>query len=183
MIDEMYNVMQRIAELSERFGLKRHNVEAPAGNFKNELDNYIESMGSAKDPSEYTKEDINKIAAYYARKNDIPPALVKSMISVESSYNPLAVSPKGAMGLMQLMPVIVGEMKVDDPFSPEQNIRAGAGHFRRLLNHYNNDLPKSLAAYNAGMGAVDRAGGVPNFRETKNYIDRVVSTYLENSKR
>ena len=186
----MYDVMQRIAEISERFGLRRHNAktETPTNIFEDEMADIErtrsrELLSSAKDPSEYTKEDINKIADYYARKNDVPEALVKSMISVESDYDPLAVSPKGAMGLMQIMPVVAGEMEVDDPFSPEQNIEAGTGYFKKLLNYYGDDYTKALAAYNAGMGTVDRADGVPNINETKRYIDKVIATYLENSKK
>jgi len=189
MIEDMYIVMQRVAELKERFGLKRHNVKVePESNFEQELFNLDriknrELLSAAKDPAEYTKDDINRIADHYARKNKIPEALVRSMISVESSYNPLAVSPKGAMGLMQIMPVVAGEMNVDDPFSPEQNVEAGTGYFKKLLNYYDEDYTKALAAYNAGMSTVDRAGGVPNINETKRYIDKVISTYLENSKR
>jgi soluble lytic murein transglycosylase-like protein len=142
-----------------------------------------ELLVSAKDPSEYTKDDINKIADHYARKNKIPEALVRSMISVESSYDPLAVSHKGAMGLMQIMPAVAGEMNVDDPFSPEQNVEAGTGYLKKLINYYNGDYTKALAAYNSGMGTVDRANGVPNINETKRYIDKVVTAYLENSEK
>ena len=189
MIDNMYEVMLRIAELQDRFGLRRHNVqtETPANSFEHGLNEMLnmENMnnGELRHPSEYTREDINRIADHFARHNNIPEALVRSMISAESSYNPMAVSPKGAMGLMQIMPVVAGEMGVDDPFSPTQNIEAGTGYFRRLLDRYNDDYTLALAAYNAGMGNVDRAGGVPNFRETKQYIDKVISTYLENSQK
>ena len=189
MIDSMYDVMLRIAELQERFGLKRHNVqtETPTSSFEHGLNEILNiertNNGELKNPSEYTREDINRIADYFARQNNIPEDLIRSMISVESSYNPLAVSPKGAMGLMQIMPVVAGEMNVDDPFSPMQNIEAGTGYLRRLLDRYNEDYTLSLAAYNAGMGNVDRVGGVPNFKETKRYIDKVVSTYLENSQK
>ena len=186
MIDNMYSIMRRISDLKERFGLMppKKPIETPENSFENELNiRNREFISSGRAPSEYTKEDINKIAEHFALQNGISPALIKSMIAVESSFNPTAISPKGAMGLMQLMPATAGEMNVSDPFSPIQNIEAGTGYFRMLLDRYDDDVTKALAAYNAGMGRVDRAGGVPNIRETKNYIDRVISTYQEHTRR
>jgi hypothetical protein len=113
---------------------------------------------------------IEKHAATYA----VPPHLVRAVVQVESGFNTRAVSSKGAMGLMQLMPSTAIEMGVRDPFDPDENIRGGVAYLRQLLNRYAGDQKLALAAYNAGPEAVDRYGyRVPPFRETQNYVSRV----------
>jgi soluble lytic murein transglycosylase-like protein len=94
-------------------------------------------------------------------------------VRTESNYNPLAVSPKGAMGLMQLMPFVAREYGVRDPFDAEENLVAGLMHLKGLLRRY--DRSRALAAYNAGEGAVSRYGGVPPYRETRNYVQRILA--------
>ncbi len=101
--------------------------------------------------------------------------LARAVVQVESNYEPKAVSSKGAMGLMQIMPVIAQEFSVDDPFDPEKNLEAGMRHLRNLLDRYGNDSMRALAAYNAGEGAVSRYGGVPPYRETQDYVHRVLA--------
>ena len=108
-----------------------------------------------------------------ARANGLSPRLVKAVVLVESGANPHAVSPKGAMGLMQLMPETARRYGVADPFDPLQNIEAGTRHLRDLLEEFDGDERLALAAYNAGSGAVRRAGGVPNYPETLEYIRRI----------
>ena len=103
----------------------------------------------------------------------VAPDLVRAVIEVESAFEPRAVSAKGAMGLMQLMPATARQYGVADPFDPRANIDAGTQHLRTLLDRY--DVSLALAAYNAGAGAVDRFGGVPPYRETKDYVRRVMS--------
>jgi len=103
----------------------------------------------------------------------VDPELVRAVIEVESAFEPGAVSAKGAMGLMQLMPATARQYGVADPFDPRSNIEAGTQHLRSLLDRY--DLSLALAAYNAGAGAVERYGGVPPYRETKAYVRRVMS--------
>jgi soluble lytic murein transglycosylase-like protein len=100
-----------------------------------------------------------------------------SVIRQESSGNALAVSPAGARGLMQLMPGTAQQLGVKDSFSPEQNVHGGARYLRELLERYHGDAIRALAAYNAGPGAVDRYRGVPPYRETRLYVQRVVRDY------
>ena len=106
---------------------------------------------------------------------DVDPGLVRAMIKVESNYNPNAVSSKGAQGLMQIMPTTAQQIRLIDPFHPRDNIFAGVGYFRALLDRYNGNEKLALAAYNAGPGAVDKYGGVPPYPETINYVKKVQS--------
>ncbi len=112
-----------------------------------------------------------------AAKHNVDPNLVRALVKVESNFNPTAISRKGAMGLMQLMPSTARELNVSNPFDPEQNVDAGVRHLKHLLESFNGDVGLSLAAYNAGQGAVQRNGGVPPFAETRNYVRRITSLY------
>ncbi|MDP6581395.1 MAG: lytic transglycosylase domain-containing protein [Vicinamibacterales bacterium] len=104
-------------------------------------------------------------------RHGVPPALVYALIEVESAYRPAARSPKGAMGLMQLMPATVERYAVSDPFDPSANIEAGTKHLKSLLDRY--DVSSALAAYNAGEGPVRRFGGVPPYPETRRYVAKI----------
>jgi soluble lytic murein transglycosylase-like protein len=113
-----------------------------------------------------------------AEKYKLPEALLYAVMAVESNFDPRAVSEKGAMGLMQLMPGTARDMYVDNAWAPEQNIEGGARYLRVLANQFEGDLVKTVAAYNAGPEAVRRAGGaVPNIPETQEYVRRVVALY------
>jgi len=110
-------------------------------------------------------------------------ALVKAVIRAESCFDPYAISSKGAEGLMQLMPETSKRLNVANPFDPHENIRGGVKYLKYLLDRFNDDLKLSLAAYNAGETTVAQVKGVPNYRETKNYVAEVLRYYKEYKKK
>ncbi|HXP83944.1 MAG TPA: lytic transglycosylase domain-containing protein [Bryobacteraceae bacterium] len=113
-----------------------------------------------------------------AVRSGLPPEFVHSVAKVESGFEPRAVSPKGAVGVMQLMPDTARSLGAD-PTDPEQNIDAGTRLLRELLLKYNGDVVRALAAYNAGPGAVDKYQGLPPFNETRQYVNKVIGAYKE----
>jgi hypothetical protein len=108
--------------------------------------------------------------------------LVKAVIRAESAFDPAALSPKGAMGLMQLMPETSRGLGVVDPFDPNQNIDGGVRYLKFLLTRFDNNLPFALAAYNAGPEAVEKHGGIPPYEETRNYVRRVLDFYQQSAR-
>ncbi len=141
------------------------------------LRNSAARVGRAADhvPSQ---ETLQRMAGETAEKHRVDPALVRAIIDAESGWNPYAVSSKGARGLMQLMPAKAQELGVSDSFDAQQNLDGGVRHLRTLLEQYNGNLDFALAAYNAGGGAVARAGGVPNYRETRDYVRKITDAYF-----
>jgi hypothetical protein len=125
----------------------------------------------------FSQEDIDAAIERAAGRHNVDPSLVRSVVKVESNFNPNAVSRAGAMGLMQLMPATARSLNVSNPFDPQQNVDAGVRHLRKLLDSYNGDVRLTLAAYNAGSGAVARSAGVPHFRETQDYVRRITNLY------
>jgi soluble lytic murein transglycosylase-like protein len=124
-----------------------------------------------------TQQEIDSAIDQAAARHNVDPNLVRAVVKVESNFNPNAVSRKGAMGLMQLMPSTARSLKVKNPFDPEQNVDAGVRHLKRLLESYGGDVKLTLAAYNAGAGAVARSAGVPHYLETQNYVRRITNLY------
>jgi len=111
-----------------------------------------------------------------AASEGVPPALVKAVIAAESAFDSQAVSHKGAQGLMQLMPATSARLGVRNPFEPAQNVRGGTTYLRTMIDRYG-DISRALAAYNAGPTVVDRYGGIPPYRETRDYVERVLTYY------
>ena len=121
---------------------------------------------------------IREASAQY----DVDETLIRSVIQMESSFDALAVSRSGAMGLMQLMPELAEELGVEDPFDPRQNVMGGAMYLRRLLDMYRGNVRLALAGYNAGASNVAQYGGVPPFPETRKYV-KSVTTLVDSSRR
>jgi hypothetical protein len=121
---------------------------------------------------------LDRIVRDAAARHEVDPALVKAVISTESGWNPHAVSRKGAVGLMQLIPGTAQRFGVGNPFDPAQNVEGGTTYLKALLDRYNGDLSKTLAAYNAGEHAVDANRGVPPYWETQRYVLKVQNAYF-----
>jgi soluble lytic murein transglycosylase-like protein len=135
---------------------------------------------SAAAPAPSTQApDVNRLIAEAASAYAVDPLLVWSVMGVESNFNSRAVSPKGAQGLMQLIPATARRFGVSDAFDARQNIEGGVRYLRYLQDLFPSDLRLSLAAYNAGEGAVARFGGVPPFRETVDYVEKVKQRYIQ----
>jgi soluble lytic murein transglycosylase-like protein len=127
----------------------------------------------ATTPTAY-RERFEELVQEHASRHALRPDLVRAVIQVESGFNPKARSPKGAMGLMQLMPATAAELGVRNPYDPAENIRGGCAYLRRLIDRYHGNEELALAAYNAGAEAVDRHGKkVPPYQETRDYVRKV----------
>jgi hypothetical protein len=124
-----------------------------------------------------SKADYSSYIQKSARKYEIEPALIHAVIKTESNGNHRAISKKGAMGLMQLMPSTASDMNVGNPFNPEENIEGGTRYLRYLIEKFNGNLTLAVAAYNSGPKTVERYGNVPPISETRQYVDRVFSLY------
>ena len=124
-------------------------------------------------PSTLPETGYDPFIRKVADEEGLDPSLIKAVALVESGFNPRAVSPKGARGLMQLMPATARQYGVKDPHDPYQSLRAGAQHLRKLLIEFDGSVPLALAAYNAGTGAVKKYGGIPRYRETQDYVRKV----------
>jgi soluble lytic murein transglycosylase-like protein len=125
----------------------------------------------------FAGSDVRALAISAAQRHGLDPNLVLAVVAVESGFQPDAVSNKGAQGLMQLMPATAKDLGVADAMDPAQNLDGGTRYLRMLIAKYNGDVGRALAAYNAGPEAVKRHGGVPPYRETHHYIDRVLKRY------
>ena len=142
--------------VDSRYRLKGSAAFVPQQNVADQYDNHIHQA---------------------ARRHQVDPLLIKAIVKVESDFDRYAVSDKGAIGLMQLMPETAADMQVADPFDPGENIHGGARFLKENLDRFNNDLELSLAAYNAGPGRVLAAGRIPGIPETQTFIKRVLTSY------
>lgn len=170
MIDRMYQVMTRINQIQKKFdsiqGKMTNNVQPAVKTDRVDIDN-----------KKLSKIDIDYIIAEKSSVNSIPENLLKAVVDTESSYNQYAVSNKGAVGLMQLLPSTAKMYGYENIFKPENNIDAGAKHLKYLLKKYDGNFSKAIAAYNAGEGAVDKYDGIPPYKETQNYVSKVMQYY------
>ena len=155
------------------------NVQA-AKSAAAEVDQYLGKPSAGQNSSVhsgFTQQEVDAAIDKAASRHNVDANLVRALVKVESNFNPNAVSRKGAMGLMQLMPQTARQLNVSNPFNPEENVDAGVRHLKRLLESYGGDVQLSLAAYNAGSGAVARSAGIPRYRETRNYVRRITTLY------
>lgn len=135
-------------------------------------DEVLDEVEAARDPQE-----LHALAIETARRHGLDPKLVLAVVAVESAFRPDAISRKGALGLMQLMPGTAVALGVQDALDPRDNLDGGVRHLSELLALYGGDLNRALAAYNAGAGAVARHGGLPPYRETRDYVRKVLERY------
>lgn len=155
-----------------------HFTDTPISGEKMQL--FIKDRSNSKSSysqdyrSYYTSDEFNDIIEEAASANNVSSSLIKAMIKVESNFNPNAVSPKGAKGLMQIMPGTMRDLNIDNPFNPYENVMGGSKYIRDLLRRFNNELTLALAAYNAGPGMVEKYNNIPPFEETIGYVQKVL---------
>ncbi|EKO60121.1 transglycosylase SLT domain protein [Leptospira kirschneri str. H2] len=182
-IEEIPNVqlvLSRIHEIENRFVKETQSKKQTFDSIlKAEQEKPISDLEKEKSFSKDLKNiepSLAKIIRQESEKNNLDPRLVQSVIKAESDFKTDAVSPKGAIGLMQLMPSTANLLGVEDPFDPAENVAGGTKFLSDLLNKYKN-LDHALAAYNAGSNAVDRYAGIPPYKETRNYVEKVKKFY------
>ncbi len=162
-----------------RFAAAEVNRMFPAASTaENLIPPELQEPDSAASPAPLTTSAaVDSAIEQAAARHRVDPNLVRAIIKVESNFNPRARSRKGAMGLMQLMPYTARSLNVSNPFDPQQNVDAGVRHLKELMENFGGDLSMSLAAYNAGAGAVVRNNGVPPYSETRNYVKQITNLY------
>lgn len=183
-IEGLESVVQRINELNERFGPKKkaYSANAAGNTFANELKAAQGKLepGSSLPTDSVTPAsfgaDTGSLISAAAQRYDVDPKLVAAIAQAESGGNQSAVSSAGAIGVMQLMPDTAATLGVD-PYNKQQNIEGGTKYIRQLMDTFNGDVQKAVAAYNAGPKAVQDYDGVPPYRETQNYVNKVLDIY------
>jgi soluble lytic murein transglycosylase-like protein len=174
-----------LTEQNDALGATAARLEELFGNSQpvvNSLGSQGIGFGQMLQPIQLTKfspknTDFDNIVEKAAEAFNLPAKLINSVIQKESNFNPNAVSSAGASGLMQLMPGTARGLGVKNVFDPAENIFAGSKYLRQMMDKYNNNLELALAAYNAGPGNVDKYGGIPPFKETQNYVQKVTNTF------
>jgi Transglycosylase SLT domain len=160
-----------VLTLGTGYVVAQHNVDDAVAALAEEVE--VEENTQQRPTIAEIMAQIDEVAA----RHRVPPRLVAAVIAVESEFNPRAVSRRGAQGLMQLMPATAAHLDVQDTFDTRENIEGGVRHLRVLMDRYHNDLPLVLAAYNAGDRAVVNYRGVPPYRETRQYVIRVLRRF------
>lgn len=193
-MESINNVRQRIMEIQKRFQmltpqrLSQSSSPKVAVSSQKEvqetevpsIEDFTKILDSQKTTSPSKSPHWN-IASQKAKQYGLPESLLRAVIDQESGWKKDAISSKGAMGLMQLMPETANSLGVKDPYSPEQNIDGGVRYLKDLLNQFSGDIVKALAAYNAGVQAVHTRQGVPKYEETQDYVRKIIAKYMRYS--
>jgi soluble lytic murein transglycosylase-like protein len=179
------NVLDRIREIQSRMdafsSMARETESVNTTQSPQGADSFEAKVREAvKTDTPAQARPFDEIVTRASRETRLPSELLHAVMQRESAYNPRAVSPKGAMGLMQLMPGTANDLDVKDPFAPEENVLGGARYLRGLLERFQGNLPRALAAYNAGPESI-KDGRIPDYPETKEYVKRVMDSYLKMS--
>ncbi|WP_299740287.1 lytic transglycosylase domain-containing protein [uncultured Rossellomorea sp.] len=162
------NMNQTLGSVKEALGTKTtFSVSSP-----------LRELSAVNKPNWNAPQEIDAMISRAADHFGLPKKLIQAVIKQESNFNPNAVSPAGASGLMQLMPSTARGLGVKNIFDPEENVFAGTKYLKRMLDKYNGDIPLALAAYNAGPGNVDKYNGIPPFKETTAYVKKVTDRYF-----
>jgi soluble lytic murein transglycosylase-like protein len=179
-------VLARVQDIEERLGILKPETASPYANpgpaiagasaIASPFNLALAQIGAVAGAGKVAplSPDVEALISKYSGRNGLDPDLVRAVIKQESGGNARSVSPAGAQGLMQLMPETAAGYGVQNALDPDQNVAAGTRHLAGMLREFNGDLPKALAAYNAGAGAVKRYGGVPPYAETQRYVQNIL---------
>lgn len=156
----------------------RHFTNVPSASKNNDFEYrlYLDTTKQRNRQHKYF-DNLDAYIVEASFRHGVSFSLIKAIIKVESNFDPMAISNKGAMGLMQIMPFNFGQLSISDPFDPWENIMGGVLYLKNMLNKFKGNLPLSIAAYNAGPGAVDKYGCIPPYPETIDYVDKVLKYY------
>ena len=181
-INRINFIKSKIKKINQTYNYQHHFEKDYLKKAESDSINPVEKSPSLQKTSKIKNQKYSEIIEKASKNYAVPKELIDSVIRQESNYNPFSISHKGAMGLMQLMPQTAKQLNVSNPFSPEENIMAGTEYLKKMLNQYDGDLLKALAAYNAGPKALRVYNDkIPPYKETQNYVKKVVENYLRNS--
>ena len=169
--------LQRISQIEHRLqainNRTEHGASAVGSQPENTFETILNQIDTTNSPS---RQNIESLINQISQDEGVDPNLIKAVVQTESAFNPKAVSHVGAQGLMQLMPSTARGLGVEDSFNAADNLSGGTRYLKGQISKYQS-LPKALAAYNAGPGAVDKYGGIPPYQETQNYVKKVMALY------